>query len=102
MKSNKSQRPPVTSITFLDDKKTVHIVTNDDRLINRIGCAQKKYPADVIVDSVGENCMSYQIPQKWLVIRPPQVLTSEERQKRRERARLMGKRHSKKDVEKGG
>ena len=53
MKSNKSQRPPVTSITFLDDKKTVHIVTNDDRLINRIGCAQKKYPADVIVDSVG-------------------------------------------------
>lgn len=76
-----------TIINFNDAEKTAEIYTCNNGWMRRMDALVKERPGEVCKIGSDEVSATYTVPKKWVKIRPPRILTDEQREEMSKRAR---------------
>lgn len=68
-----------TIINFNEAEKTAEIETFSKPMIRQLEKAKADYPCDVSLCEGSDGSYTASFPKKWIKIRPPRVLTDEQR-----------------------
>jgi hypothetical protein len=75
-----------TIINYNNGGKEANIYTCDRALMRKLDKLCEKHPEMFRLDKEEEYSKSYWLPRKLVAIRPPRILTEEQRQKLRDRS----------------
>lgn len=78
-----------TIINFNDAEKTAEIYTCNNSWIRRMDALAKERPGEVCKTGSDEVSATYTVPKKWIKVRPPRILTDEQREAMSRRAKEM-------------
>ena len=71
------------------DTKAMHVSTFEPRVIERFEGLAGKYPNDVRLVVKREGYAEFEFPKSWLKVKPPRILTDEQRNALKERGRAL-------------